>query len=255
MQHLERHARAPQFRTGRRGPGEAGRRSGLRTARLRSRSACTAVLQARATTGLARTPVYWHTELRRPGVTPEVLHLEYLERHPTGLRYTAFCDVYRRWLATASVTMRQVAQGWREVLRGLLGQDAELCRSADRSTSGGRAVRRCTRRIESHLRRGDPQPESAGLRDGARACARVLRRCAGDVGPGPVEERGGCRLPLRAGDPAHLRRFCSALRLGSGPGASAQAARQSQGRGGGAGGAALDSLRGSGTKSSSRSSR
>jgi transposase len=37
-----------------------------------------------------------------------VLHLEYLERHPTGLRYTAFCDVYRRWLATASVTMRQV---------------------------------------------------------------------------------------------------------------------------------------------------
>jgi transposase len=53
-------------------------------------------------------PVYLHTELRRPGVTLEVLHLEYLEQHPTGLRYTAFCDVYRRWLATASVTMRQV---------------------------------------------------------------------------------------------------------------------------------------------------
>ena len=53
-------------------------------------------------------PVHLHTELRRPGVTLEVLHLEYLERHPTGLRYTAFCDVYRRWLATASVTMRQV---------------------------------------------------------------------------------------------------------------------------------------------------
>jgi transposase len=53
-------------------------------------------------------PVYIHTELRRPGVTLEVLHLEYLEQHPTGLRYTAFCEVYRRWLATASVTMRQV---------------------------------------------------------------------------------------------------------------------------------------------------
>jgi transposase len=53
-------------------------------------------------------PIYLHTELRRPGVTLEVLHLEYLEQHPTGLRYTAFCDVYRRWLATASVTMRQV---------------------------------------------------------------------------------------------------------------------------------------------------
>jgi len=53
-------------------------------------------------------PVYLHTELRRPGVTLEVLHLEYLEQHPTGLRYTAFGDSYRRWLATASVTMRQV---------------------------------------------------------------------------------------------------------------------------------------------------
>ena len=42
-------------------------------------------------------PVYIHTELRRPGVTLELLHLEYLEQHPRGLRYTAFCDVYRRW--------------------------------------------------------------------------------------------------------------------------------------------------------------
>ena len=53
-------------------------------------------------------PVYVHTELRRPGVTLELLHLEYLEQHPEGLRYTAFCDAYRRWRATAAVTMRQV---------------------------------------------------------------------------------------------------------------------------------------------------
>ena len=53
-------------------------------------------------------PIYIHTELRRPGVTLELLHLEYLERHPEGLRYTAFCDAYRRWRETAAVTMRQV---------------------------------------------------------------------------------------------------------------------------------------------------
>lgn len=53
-------------------------------------------------------PVYLHRELRRPGVTLELLHLEYLEAHPTGLRYTAFCDVYRRWLSKAGVVMRQV---------------------------------------------------------------------------------------------------------------------------------------------------
>jgi hypothetical protein len=29
--------------------------------------------------------------LRRPGVTLELLHLQYLEQHPTGLRYSALC--------------------------------------------------------------------------------------------------------------------------------------------------------------------
>ena len=36
-----------------------------------------------------------HTELRRPGVTLELLHLEYLAAHPTGYRYSAFCGHYR----------------------------------------------------------------------------------------------------------------------------------------------------------------
>jgi transposase len=40
-----------------------------------------------------------HTERRRPGVTLELLHLEYLERYPDAYRYTRFCDLYRRWLA------------------------------------------------------------------------------------------------------------------------------------------------------------
>ena len=52
-------------------------------------------------------PVYIHKELRRVGVTLELLHLEYLEQHPNGLRYTAFCDTYRRWQKTAGVVMRQ----------------------------------------------------------------------------------------------------------------------------------------------------
>jgi transposase len=52
-------------------------------------------------------PAYLHAELKRPGVTLELLHLEYLTQHPTGLRYTAFCDDYRKWLAKTSVVMRQ----------------------------------------------------------------------------------------------------------------------------------------------------
>ena len=71
-------------------------------------------------------PVYLHAELRRPGVTLEVLHLEYLEQHPTGLRYTAFCDVYRRWLATASVTMRQVHKAGEKCFVDYSGRKASI---------------------------------------------------------------------------------------------------------------------------------
>lgn len=53
-------------------------------------------------------PVHLHRELRRAGVTLEVLHLEYLQQYPNGLRYTAFCDVYRRWQSKAGLVMRQV---------------------------------------------------------------------------------------------------------------------------------------------------
>ena len=52
-------------------------------------------------------PVYIHKELRRVGVTLQLLHLEYLEEHPDGLQYTAFCDAYRKWHRTAGVVMRQ----------------------------------------------------------------------------------------------------------------------------------------------------
>ena len=53
-------------------------------------------------------PAQMHLELRRAGVTLQLLHLEYLERHPDGYRYTKFCDVYREWLERRAPTMRQV---------------------------------------------------------------------------------------------------------------------------------------------------
>lgn len=52
-------------------------------------------------------PAWMHAELRRPGVTLELLHLEYLREHPDGFRYTAFCDAYRRWQQRRGLVMRQ----------------------------------------------------------------------------------------------------------------------------------------------------
>ncbi len=50
---------------------------------------------------------WMHAELRRAGVTLELLHLEYLREHPDGYRYTAFCDHYRKWLDRRGLVMRQ----------------------------------------------------------------------------------------------------------------------------------------------------
>lgn len=49
-----------------------------------------------------------HQELRRPGVTLELLHVEYLTQQPTGYRYSAFCERYRVWRARQRLSMRQV---------------------------------------------------------------------------------------------------------------------------------------------------
>lgn len=51
--------------------------------------------------------VYLHTELRRTGVTLALLHLEYLQKHPDGYRYTVFCELYKRWRQRQSPVMRQ----------------------------------------------------------------------------------------------------------------------------------------------------
>jgi transposase len=53
-------------------------------------------------------PAAMHLELRRAGVTLQLLHLEYLERHPDGYRYTTFCKAYNDWLERQAPSMRQV---------------------------------------------------------------------------------------------------------------------------------------------------
>ena len=49
-----------------------------------------------------------HRERRRPGVTLELLHHEYLEKAPGGYGYTQFCELYRRWAKQRGASMRQV---------------------------------------------------------------------------------------------------------------------------------------------------
>lgn len=52
-------------------------------------------------------PTEIHVELRRTGVTLQLLHMEYLEKFPNGYQYSKFCTIYREWLAKRAPIMRQ----------------------------------------------------------------------------------------------------------------------------------------------------
>jgi transposase len=71
-------------------------------------------------------PVHIHTELRGQGVTLELLHLEYLADHPDGLRYSAFCAHYRRWVALQRCSMRQVHKAGEKLFVDYAGQRPHL---------------------------------------------------------------------------------------------------------------------------------
>ena len=72
-----------------------------------------------------------HAERRKPGVTLELLHLEYLTEHPDGYRYTRFCDLYRDWLGRRGLTMRQVHRAGAKTFVDYSGKKASI---VDRET-------------------------------------------------------------------------------------------------------------------------
>jgi transposase len=67
-------------------------------------------------------PLWIHTERQRKGVTLELLHLEYLEQHPDGYRYTQFCEHYRRWCKKRKLSMRQVHRAGEKLFVDYAGQ-------------------------------------------------------------------------------------------------------------------------------------
>ena len=67
-----------------------------------------------------------HTELGKKGVTLQLLHIEYLERHPDGYAYSRFCDYYRRWRGQQKRSMRQVHRAGEKLFIDYSGQKPEI---------------------------------------------------------------------------------------------------------------------------------
>ena len=79
--------------------------------------------------GVLRTlpnPAHVHLELKRPGVTLRLLHLEYLEKHTAGYGYTQFCQHYKQWLGKQPLTMRQVHRGGDKLFVDYAGKRPQL---------------------------------------------------------------------------------------------------------------------------------
>ena len=74
--------------------------------------------------------VWIHRERHRPNVTLELLHHEYLERHPSGVRYTTFCDRYREWLSRRGLVMRQVHLAGDKAFVDYSGKKAQIVDAA-----------------------------------------------------------------------------------------------------------------------------
>jgi transposase len=67
-----------------------------------------------------------HAERRRPGVTLQLLHVEYLERNPNGYGYTQFCHYYQRWLGRQKVSMRQVHRAGEKLFVDYAGKKPQV---------------------------------------------------------------------------------------------------------------------------------
>ncbi|MBW2726762.1 MAG: transposase, partial [Deltaproteobacteria bacterium] len=93
---------------------------------------------AKKTLARAAPDCLWiHTQRQRRGVTLELLHLEYLERYPTGYRYTQFCEYYRRWAKKRKLSMRQVHRAGEKLFVDYAGMKPSVI---DRSTGEAREV-------------------------------------------------------------------------------------------------------------------
>ena len=93
-----------------------------------------------ASPGVARPlpdPAWLHQELKRDGVTLQLLWEEYIQVHPDGYRYTQFCEHYRRFVRRLAPTMRQTHRAGEKAFVDFSGKRPEI---VDRRTGEARPV-------------------------------------------------------------------------------------------------------------------
>ena len=68
-----------------------------------------------------------YRELKRPGVTLQLLWEEYKESHSDGYQYSRFCDLYRRWRGKLDLSMRQDHKAGEKLFVDYSGLTVSVC--------------------------------------------------------------------------------------------------------------------------------
>ena len=77
---------------------------------------------------------YLHKELRKKGVTLQLLHDEYLADNPDGYRYSQFCEHYRQFKKTLKPSMRQHHRAGEKLFVDFAGQTIPIVDLAGQET-------------------------------------------------------------------------------------------------------------------------
>ena len=89
-----------------------------------------------------------HKELRRKGVTLQLLWVEYRKACPDGYAYSQFAKLYRAWRGTIDVTMRQFHVAGEKLFVDFPATRCRLRPAHRRGRPAGGAVRRGPGRLE-----------------------------------------------------------------------------------------------------------
>lgn len=143
-------------------------------------------------------------ELRQPGVTLQLLWMEYKERFPAGYQYSQYCEHYRRWRRRVDVVMRQEHKAGEKLFVDFAGQKLPItCEETGAATGAQLFV--AVLGASSYTYAEATLPGAAPLDRRPRARLRVLRRRSPHRGARQPGERRHPRPPLRARRQPHLR--------------------------------------------------
>jgi transposase len=71
-------------------------------------------------------PEYLHQELKKKGVTLQLLWHEYKEKNPNGYQYSQFCRIYHQWAEKLDPCLRQVYKAGEKLFVDYAGQTMEI---------------------------------------------------------------------------------------------------------------------------------